>query len=185
MFERFHRDARIAVVVAQEEAREMHAGEITPGHILLGVLESAGHGLSELLAQHGLTTDAVRSRLVADDAPLTDDDAVALRSIGIDLDEVRDRIAKAFGEDAFRRGGRRDRGRRRSGRHIRFQRSAKKVLELALREALAHKDNWIGCEHIVLGILRGRDDVAASALIEHVDAGQLRTDVIALLEDAA
>jgi ATP-dependent Clp protease ATP-binding subunit ClpA len=183
MFERFHRDARIAVVLAQEEAREMRAGEITPGHILLGVLQSAPHALSELLAQHGLTPDAVRERLMADDAPLTDDDAEALRMIGIDLDEVRDRVTKAFGEDAFRRGARR--GRRRPGRHIRFQRSAKKVLELALREALAHKDNWIGCEHIVLGILCGRDDVGASLITEHVDAGMLRAEVIALLEDAA
>jgi ATP-dependent Clp protease ATP-binding subunit ClpA len=185
MFERFHRDARIAVVLAREEAREMHAGEINAGHILLGVLESADAGLSKLLARHGLTVEAVRERLLADDAPLTDDDAEALRSIGIDLDEVRDRITKAFGEDAFRRGERRGGRSRRSRRHVRFQRSAKKVLELALREAIAHKDNWIGCEHIVLGILRGGDGVAASVLTEHVDATQLRSEVVALLEDAA
>lgn len=42
MFERFSRHARIAVVVAQEEARELHADEIRPEHLLLGVLDSAG-----------------------------------------------------------------------------------------------------------------------------------------------
>ena len=42
----------------------------------------------------------------------------------------------------------------------RFTRWAKKAIELALREALAHKDDWIGCEHIVLGILGGSDDTA-------------------------
>jgi hypothetical protein len=47
---------------------------------------------------------------------------------------------------------------------------------------LAHKDNWLGCEHIVLGILRGGDPVAASLLTDHTDAAQLRVEVIALLD---
>ena len=61
----------------------------------------------------------------------------------------------------------------------------KKALELALREAIAHRDNWIGCEHIVLGILRGGDDVAATLLTEHVEGRRLRAEVIALLDEAA
>jgi hypothetical protein len=56
-----------------------------------------------------------------------------------------------------------------------FTRSAKKVLELALREALADKDNWICCEHIVLGILRGGDDLAVRLLTENVEAPRLRS----------
>jgi hypothetical protein len=47
-------------------------------------------------------------------------------------------------DDALPKSGRR--GRRRG--HIPFTKPAKKVLELSLREALAHNDNWIGCEHI-------------------------------------
>jgi ATP-dependent Clp protease ATP-binding subunit ClpA len=68
--------------------------------------------------------------------------------------------------------------------HIRFTREAKKTLKPALREAIAHKDNWIGCEHIVLGILRG-DAAAAALLTEHVDPRRLRGEIIALLDEAA
>ena len=187
MFERFHRDARVAVVVAREEARELLSGEITPGHMLLGVLLGSGHHLSALLEAHGLTADAVRERLAAaEEPPLTEDDAAALRAIGIDLDAVRDRVARTFGDDAFGRRGPRSRGRRRRTRgHIPFTRSAKKVLELALREAIAHKDNWIGCEHIVLGMLRGGDSVAAALLTERVEASRLRGEVMSLLDEAA
>ncbi len=187
MFERFHRDARVAVVLVQEEARELLAAHITPGHLLLGVLQSAGRELSGLLTEHGVTAEAVREGLEAgQEAPLTDDDAAALRSLGIDLDAVRDRVTRTFGADAFGSFARRGRDRRRWTRgHIRFTHSAKKTLELTLREALAHKDNWIGCEHIVLGILRGGDDLAAGLLTEHVEARQLRSEVIALLDEAA
>jgi hypothetical protein len=59
------------------------------------------------------------------------------------------------------------------------------VLELALREALAHKDNWIGCEHIVLGILRGGDEFTLELINAHVGTAQLRTAVIGLLDEAA
>ena len=106
-------------------------------------------------------------------------------SIGIDLHAIRDGIARAFGPDtwdnAFRKSGRR---RRRRG-HILFTRSAKKVLELALREALAHKDGSIGCEHVVLGILRGGDKFTLGIITEHVTAAQLRESIVSLLDEAA
>ena len=186
MFERFRGDAKVAVVLAQEKAREMLSSEITPGHVLLGVLLGASRDLVALLAGHGLTPDGMWERLEAAEAGLlTDDDAAALRTIGIDLDEVRDKVSRTFGADPFDRFDRRDRGRRRRRGHIPFTRSAKKALELSLREALAHKDKWIGCEHMVLGILRGGDDLAAGLLTEHVDATRLRSEVIALLDQAA
>jgi ATP-dependent Clp protease ATP-binding subunit ClpA len=94
-------------------------------------------------------------------------------------------VARTFGADAFDgalpKSGRR---RRRRG-HIPFTRSAKKVLELALREALAHKDNEIRCEHILLGILRSGDKPAVSLITEHVYTAQLRAAVIKLLDKAA
>ncbi|MBV8348163.1 MAG: Clp protease [Mycolicibacterium sp.] len=184
MFQRFNRDAHVAVILAQQEADDMGASEIMPGHLLLGVLRSAGHDLSSLLAGHGVAADAVRQQLVDDeDAPLTNEDAAALRSIGIDLDQVLDRITRTFGADAFARFDRRH-SRSRRGR-ARFTRSAKKTIEHALREALAHKDDWIGCEHIVLGMLGGSDDAAARVLTERVEAQQLRAEVIALLDKAA
>jgi ATP-dependent Clp protease ATP-binding subunit ClpA len=188
MFERFSRNARVSVVLAQEEARELDAEEIRPEHLLVGVLQSAGRNLASLLSGYGLTAEVIRHRLesedLADDETF-DDDAEALRSIGIDLRAVRDAVARNFGDDAWddalRKSGRR---RRRRG-HLPFTKRAKKVLELSLREALAHKDNMIGCEHIVLGVLRGGDTFTLGLINEHVDAAKLRAAVVGLLDEAA
>lgn len=188
VFERFTRDARAAVILAQEEARDLADHEIGSQHLLLGLLESAGDELSAVLSGYGLNADAVRARLVETSTTAGasfDEDADALRAIGIDLRAVRDSVARTFGADAFdnalRKSGRR---RRRRGR-IRFTRAAKKALELALREALAHKDKEIRCEHILLGLLRGGDKAAVDLITEHVYTAQLRAAVVALLDKAA
>lgn len=185
MFERFSRHARVAVVLAQEEARELDAGEIRPEHLLVGVLQSAGRELSSAFAGFGLTADVVRDRLGAGGDESFEDDADALRSIGIDLHAVRDNVNRAFGEntfdDALRNSGRR-RGRR---GHLPFTKPAKKSLELALREAVAHKDSVIGSEHVLLGILRGGDQAALGLITEHVEVDALRSAIVALLDQAA
>jgi ATP-dependent Clp protease ATP-binding subunit ClpA len=191
MFERFTRHARVAVVLAQEEARELRTREIGPQHMLLGVLQAAGNDLAAVLNGYGLTADVVRTRLLEASPPIDesfDEDAEALRAIGIDLRAVRDSVARTFGTDAFDnalpRSGRRGRRQRRSSR-IPFTRSAKKSLELAVREALAHKDNEIGCEHLLLGILRSGDKPAIGLVTEHVYTSQLRASILALLDKAA
>jgi ATP-dependent Clp protease ATP-binding subunit ClpA len=191
MFERFTRHARVAVVLAQEEARELRTRDLAPQHLLLGILQAAGNDLSAALGGYGLTTDVVRARLI-EAAPKTDEsfdeDAEALRAIGIDLTAVRDSVARTFGADAFdnalSRSGRR-RGRQRRSSHLPFNRGAKKSLELAVREMLAHKDNEIGCEHLLLGILRSGDKAAIGLITEHVYTGQLRASILALLDKAA
>jgi ATP-dependent Clp protease ATP-binding subunit ClpA len=188
MFERFSRNARVAVVLAQEEAREQNSDEIRPEHLLVGVLQSAGHDLSRVLGGYGLTADVIRNRLVEAKSGRDesfDDDAEALRSIGIDLHAVRDNVDRTFGEGAFDNAHRKSGRRRRRRGHIPFTRPAKKVLELSLREALAHKDNGIGCEHIMLGILRGGDKFTLGLITEHVYASQLRGSIIELLDKAA
>jgi ATP-dependent Clp protease ATP-binding subunit ClpA len=188
MFERFTGSARVSVVLAQEDARELDSEEIRPEHLLVGVLQSAGRDLSAMLAGFGLTADAIRDRLTTadrSDEETFEADAEALRAIGIDLRAVRAAVDRSFGagtyDNALRKSGRR---RRRRG-HLPFTKPAKKVLELALREALAHKDNWIGCEHIVLGILRGGDKFTIGLIAEHVEAAQLRSAVVDLLDEAA
>lgn len=187
MFERFSRGARLAVTLAQEDARDLGSAEIGPEHLLLGVLQGAGYEFGSLLAGLGLTTEGVRVRLAQADPGQAafDEDAEALRAIGIDLHAVRDAVAQGFGaaafEDALHKSGRR---RRRRG-HIPFTRAAKKALELALREALAHKDREISSEHLLLGILRGGDRTALGVITERVDPEQLRTAVVALLDQAA
>ncbi|POY06286.1 Clp protease N-terminal domain-containing protein, partial [Mycobacterium kansasii] len=97
----------------------------------------------------------------------------------------RDKIARTFGEaawnDALRKSGRR---RRRYG-HLPFTRASKKALELALREAVAHKRSSIGCEHLMLGILQSGDQAAVALITEHVDASRLHDEITTLLEQAA
>ena len=58
-------------------------------------------------------------------------------------------------------------------------------VELALREALADKDNEIRCEHLILGIVRGGDKAAIGLITEHVYTAQLRAAVVRLLDKAA
>ncbi|MFF5294653.1 Clp protease N-terminal domain-containing protein [Paractinoplanes globisporus] len=64
------------------------------------------------------------------------------------------------------------------GGHIPFSRRNKKVLELALREALRLHHNFIAPEHIMLGILREGEGLACRVLTDHdVDFGKLREDL--------
>ena len=182
MFERFSRTARVAVVLAQEEARDLGSDEIRPEHLLIAVLQSAGSGLGALLTGYGLTVQDLRSRLAP--AGLDDADAEALRTIGIDLRAVQDSVARSFGADALENALNTS-GRRRRRSHLPFTRGAKKALELSLREALAHKDNIIGCEHHLLGIIRSGDPRAAELLGERVQPQALRAEVVVLLDAAA
>jgi ATP-dependent Clp protease ATP-binding subunit ClpA len=188
MFERFTRQARVAVVLAQEVARELRIREIAPQHLLLGVLQAAGNDLSTVLSGYGLTSDVVRARLI-EASPTTDDscdeDAEALRAIGIDLRAVRDNVAITFGPDVFDNALPRSGRRRRRRGHIPFTRTAKKCLELAVREALVHKDNEIACAHLMLGIMRSGDEGAIGLITEHVYTAQLRASILALLDTAA
>jgi ATP-dependent Clp protease ATP-binding subunit ClpA len=188
MFERFSRNARVSVVLAQEEARELESEEIRPEHLLVGVLQSAGRDLASLLSGFGLTAEVIRGRLeseYSEDDETFEDDAEALRSIGIDLRAVRDSVTRTFGKDMWDNALRNSGRRRRRRSHIPFTKPAKKVLELSLREALAHKDNIIGCEHILLGILRGGDKFTARLITEHVEVSQLRGAIVDLLDKAA
>ena len=192
MFERFTRQSRVAVVLAQEEARELRIREIAPQHLLLGALQAAGNDLSTVLSGYGLTAELVRARLMQAASKTTDEsldeDAEALRAIGIDLLAVRDSVARTFGADAFDnalpRSGRR-RGRQRRSSRVPFTRAAKKCLELAVREAVAHRDNEIACEHLLLGIMRSGDKAAIGLITEHVYTAQLRSSILALLDEAA
>lgn len=194
MFERFAKDARMTVVAAQEQARELHSPEIRVEHLLLGLLEQGEPRLQALLEESGLTLDAVQGCLGAAsaDEPLGPGDAEALRSIGIDLDAVRESLDANFGADALDRAvpaeqGRSSRGLRRSGRfgHIPFTPGAKKVLELSLREALARKDRTIKTGHILLAILRSPGPVTIDLLGGTEGISTLRGEVHTFLDQAA
>jgi ATP-dependent Clp protease ATP-binding subunit ClpC len=82
--------------------------------------------------------------------------AEVLESLGIEADEVRVDLVRIVG-----------RGDQTSTGGIPFTPRAKKVLELALREALALGHNYIGPEHILLGLVREDEGAAARILLEH------------------
>jgi hypothetical protein len=196
VFERFTRDARAVVIRTQDLCPALGADEVRPVHLLLALTESP-NGARPVLAAHGLTTDAVSAALGAPrpvpPAPVGDDDAAALRSLGIDLDAIRDAVERQFGEgaldDAAASGGaahdgpevdepgpgRRPFG---LGGHVRFGRGAKKVLELSVREAIRARSGEIRSEHIALAVLRTDDDAVRLLLRTlGVDVPALRADL--------
>jgi ATP-dependent Clp protease ATP-binding subunit ClpA len=164
MFERFTADARQAVVLAQEEALALRHGWIGTEHLLLGVLRADGDG-ARLLAGFGVDAAGVRDDVVRIVGRGEDDiDRDALATLGIDLDAVRERVEQAFGPGALIRRRRCRRGG--IGRMVPFTARAKKALELSLREAIALAERDLRAEHLVLGLLRENDGVAAQVLAQ-------------------
>ncbi|PWW25160.1 ClpA/ClpB-like protein [Geodermatophilus normandii] len=168
MFERFAHEARRAVVVAQEEARDLRAGRIEPVHLLLALTRDPGRG-GAALRSVGLDHAAVRDALARSGGPL---DADALAAVGIDLEQVRAAAESAFGPGALERGPLERTG------HVPFGDGAKKVLEGALRHVLAQprrrRDRVIDTGHLVLGVLAVADPVVERVL------RHLGTDVVRL-----
>ena len=97
--------------------------------------------------------------------------AKALESLGISLDAVRDQVQEIIGQ-----------GQQSPTGHIPFTPRAKKVLELSLREGLQLGHNYIGTEHILLGLIREGEGVAAQVLVKlGADLNKVRQQVIQLL----
>ena len=100
--------------------------------------------------------------------------AQALESLGIDLEAVRQQVVEITGQ-----------GEQAPPEHIPFTARAKRVLELSLREAMQLGHNYIGTEHILLGLIREGDGVAAQVLVRlGADLNQVRHQVIQLLAAA-
>jgi prophage maintenance system killer protein len=99
--------------------------------------------------------------------------AQALGSLGISLEAVRSQVEEIIGRGPTTPTG-----------HIPFTPRAKKVLELSLREALQLGHNYIGTEHLLLGLLREGEGVAAQVLASfHADHARLREQVLRLVTD--
>jgi ATP-dependent Clp protease ATP-binding subunit ClpA len=97
--------------------------------------------------------------------------AKALESLGISLDAVRQQVEEIIGQ-----------GQEAPSGHIPFTPRAKKVLELSLRESLQLGHNYIGTEHILLGLIREGDGVAAQVLVRlGADLNRVRQQVIQLI----
>jgi len=101
--------------------------------------------------------------------------AAALKSLGISLAPVRQQVEEIIG-----------RGQETPQGHIPFTPRAKQVLELSLRESLQLGHDYIGTEHILLGLIREGDGVAAQVLVRlGADLNRVRQQVIQLLHGRA
>jgi ATP-dependent Clp protease ATP-binding subunit ClpA len=174
VFERFTDGAREAVGMAQAEASALRHGWLGTEHLLLGVSRVRPSVSARVLRALGLGPEDVRAAIVREigRGPLSDRDAEALSALGIDLEEVRERVEETFGPGALDRPVRPG-GRRRScgwefghGGRLAFTPRAKKALELSLREARHLGHNYVGTEHILLGLAREGEGVAAQILSE-------------------
>ncbi len=98
--------------------------------------------------------------------------AKALEQLGISLEAVRSQVEEIIGHGEVAPTG-----------HIPFTPRAKKVLELSLRESLQLGHNYIGTEHILLGLIREGEGVAAQVLQKlGADLNRVRQQVIKLLQ---
>jgi ATP-dependent Clp protease ATP-binding subunit ClpC len=97
--------------------------------------------------------------------------ARSLEGLGISLESVRSQVVEIIGQGSQAPSG-----------HIPFTPRAKKVLELSLREALQLGHNYIGTEHILLGLIREGEGVAAQVLVKlGAELTKVRQTVIQLL----
>ena len=204
MFERFTKEARNVVVRAQEEARSLRHGWIGTEHLLLAALRAPGDPGVATLARLGVTADSCRSAVSgvvsARNGSLGPEDAEALRTLGIDLDQVARKAREAFGPGALEEplNDPEAEGRSRNGPlgslgglgplkgHIPFSARAKKAMEVTLREAVARNDRRIGVEHLMLALLSA-DDRITRAVFERLGIvpGDVRELVLADLRQAA
>ena len=170
MWDRLTPAARRVMSLALAESERLGHGYVGDEHVLLGLLGEQGSQASSLLRRHGLDLSGARAelqRLVA--AGLTPrshtDDVRALRAVGIDVENVRQRLVAAFGAGAFgaavwrasRRPWWRGCGRRRTplcGPPF----FAKRAMQLAGSYAESRGEAGVRPEHLLYGVLRDLDD---------------------------
>jgi len=146
MFGRYTERAQKVLMLAEKEARRLNHNYIGTEHLLLGLIQE-GQGVA----------------------------AKALRSIGINLDQVRQSVERYVGEME-------------AGQNpeITLTPRSKKVLNLALDEARQLNHNYIGTEHLLLGLIREGEGVAARVLTElGADLETLRNEVMSHLGGAS
>ena len=183
MFERFTDRAREAVVIAQREALRLRHNYLGREHLLLGLLSGREGVAWQVLEDLGVTHEEAEREVLrivgmGQPGPLGPEDAEALSSIGIDLEEVRRRIEESFGPGAL------DRTPGRCGTS--FTPKAKQALELARREAKAFGHEYVGTEHLLLGLLQSEGGAGAAVLEAlQLDVAVVRHQILARLGRAS
>jgi ATP-dependent Clp protease ATP-binding subunit ClpA len=194
MFERFTDNARQVVFEARKLAITRGDSRIGPLHMLsaLTTVPSTGDSVAaQVLGRAGVDKAAVARLLGPGTGTGTGlaDDAAALASIGIDLDEIRRKVEQSFGDGALDRLPARGPGSPGLRGWSALTDDAKSVLSLSLKEALALHHNYIGTEHLLLGLLRTAEAGKRSGLRQATTALGLsypavRDQILALLATA-
>ena len=191
MFERFTDKARSVVMLAKNKATERGDGQIGAAHMLYGLAAADGVA-AHALASLGVAAAAVERELGpahAAPGPLgtageTAGDAEALAAIGIDLDEIRRKIEESFGPGALDRVPLMPRGPLGWTGRATLTDQAKLSLALSLKEAKSLHHNYIGTEHLLLGLLRAAERNPHSELTTmilpglHLDPAATRAKVL-------
>jgi ATP-dependent Clp protease ATP-binding subunit ClpA len=161
------------VVLASAKAIEDGDEQIRPVHMLYGLAATDGVA-ARALTSLGVDAAAVEREIGCTSGVLgtreeAADDAQALAAIGIDLDEIKRRIEESFGPGALERVPLTPKGPLNWTGRLPLNDQAKLSLALSLREARALRHNYIGTEHVLLGLLRvaerhPRGDFAAATL---------------------
>jgi ATP-dependent Clp protease ATP-binding subunit ClpC len=145
MFTRFTNRTRRSVEAAFEEARMLGHDSIGDEDLLLGILRADDGIAADVLNSLGVTLEDARGE---SEAMLSG----ALASIGISFDEVRREAGEAFDM------------RIPDGRRIPFSPMAKNALVGARKQMRRLGDNYLGTEHVLLGILENEDGTAVRIL---------------------
>ena len=197
MLERFTPEARGAIErAAREASAPPRSRPVDTEHLLLALLSEDMGIAYTVLHDAGLAAEQVRTdieRLTGPAGGLTEDDAAALRTIGIDVSAVLARIEESFGPGALATGDAEKSAKRgflgrRSGSQpsrSRLTERGRKVLELSLREALRLHHDYIGTEHLLLALIREGDGLAMRIVTEAgLSPAELRTSTLNALSVA-
>jgi ATP-dependent Clp protease ATP-binding subunit ClpA len=160
MFERFTDRARNVVILAKDKAAERGDDQILPVHVLYGLVTAdgvaarvlTGLGVDAAAVERELRRTAPPGNLLEGEA--ASGDAEALAAIGIDLDEIKRKIEENFGPRALERVPLTPRGPLNwTGGRVPLDDQAKLSLALAVKQARAMRHNYLGTEHLLLGLL--------------------------------
>jgi len=185
-FERFTDRARHVIGASQQAAAALGARHVGAEHLLLGLFAEPAGIAGRALAAMNLTEDSVRTRLLSRQAPAPDDGhgatyhAASKRPAGADAADSATHAADSATHAADSAAHAADSADADSAAAPDFSDDGKRALRDALTEALEFGHNYIGTEHLLLGLYRNADSTATRILLE---AGALEATARAHITD--
>ncbi|HVF10417.1 MAG TPA: Clp protease N-terminal domain-containing protein [Abditibacteriaceae bacterium] len=172
MWQRFTERARRVILLGQEEAARMQSGHVGTEHLLLGLIREGEGVASQVLQKMDVSAERVRQEIATEAQPPSTasesiDPSAALGTLSATLRELgahfklsREQV-RQIEEQTLRQ---LRKGSASTPGEPKLTPTSKRVLELAAEEARRMRHNYIGTEHLLLALLREKDDVAAGVL---------------------